>query len=344
MMKSAILVESKKPLVVADVELPTKLEFGQVLVKVCYSGICGAQINEIDAVKGPDKFLPHFLGHEGSGIVEKIGEGVTTVKPGDHVVLHWRKSSGIQSATPKYYWNGKKVNAGWVTTFNEKAVVSENRLTVIPKDFDMRTASLLGCSVTTGFGVVNNDAQIKIGQSVLIFGIGGVGLNIVQAASMVSAYPIIGVDLHEHKINMGKKFGLSHGIIANSKNLKDEIYNIVNQKVVDTVFETTGNSKVIEQAYELTNPEGKTILVGVPRDKISIYSLPLHFNKVLKGSHGGGSIPDNDIPRYIRLIKNKKMTLENLITQEFNLSEINKALDLCRSGKAGRVVIKLLSK
>jgi len=343
-MKSAILVESKKPLVVAETDLPAKLEFGQVLVKVCYSSICGAQINEIDAVKGPDKFLPHFLGHEGSGIVEKIGEGVTTVKPGDHVVLHWRKSSGIQSATPKYYWNGKKVNAGWVTTFNEKAVVSENRLTVIPKDFDMRTASLLGCSVTTGFGVVNNDAQIKIGQSVLIFGIGGVGLNIAQAASMVSAYPIIGVDLHEHKINMGKKLGLSHGIIANSKNLKDEIYNIVNQKVVDTVFETTGNSKVIEQAYELTNPEGKTILVGVPRDKISIYSLPLHFNKVLKGSHGGGSIPDNDIPRYIRLIKNKKMTLENLITQEFNLSEINKALDLCRSGKAGRVVIKLLSK
>ena len=343
-MKSAILVESKKPLVVAEIDLPAKLKFGQVLVKVCYSGICGAQINEIDAVKGPDKFLPHFLGHEGSGIVEKIGEGVTTVKPGDHVLLHWRKSSGIQSATPKYYWNGKKVNAGWVTTFNEKAVVSENRLTVIPKDFDMRTASLLGCSVTTGFGVVNNDAQIKIGQSVLIFGIGGVGLNIAQAASMVSAYPIIGVDLHEHKINMGKKLGLSHGIIANSKNLKDEIYNIVNQKVVDTVFETTGNSKVIEQAYELTNPEGKTILVGVPRDKISIYSLPLHFNKVLKGSHGGGSIPDNDIPRYIRLIKNKKMTLENLITQEFNLSEINKALDLCRSGKAGRVVIKLLSK
>ncbi len=343
-MKSAILVESKKPLVVAEIDLPAKLKFGQVLVKVCYSGICGAQINEIDAVKGPDKFLPHFLGHEGSGIVEKIGEGVTTVKPGDHVVLHWRKSSGIQSATPKYYWNGKKVNAGWVTTFNEKAVVSENRLTVIPKDFDMRTASLLGCSVTTGFGVVNNDAQIKIGQSVLIFGIGGVGLNIAQAASMVSAYPIIGVDLHEHKINMGKKLGLSHGIIANSKNLKDEIYNIVNQKVVDTVFETTGNSKVIEQAYELTNPEGKTILVGVPRDKISIYSLPLHFNKVLKGSHGGGSIPDIDIPRYIRLIKNKKMTLENLITQEFNLSEINKALDLCRSGKAGRVVIKLLSK
>ena len=305
-MKSAILVENKKPLIVANVELPTKLEFGQVLVKISYSGICGAQINEIDAIKGPDKFLPHFLGHEGSGIVEKTGDGVTTVKPGDHVVLHWRKSSGIQSVTPKYLWNGKKVNAGWVTTFNEKAVVSENRLTVIPTDFDMRTAPLLGCSVTTGFGVVNNDAQVKIGQSVLIFGVGGVGLNIAQAASMVSAYPIIGVDLHEHKIDLGKNFGLTHGIIANSKNLKNEIYNIVNQKVVDIVFETTGNSKVIEQAYELTNPEGKTILVGVPSDKISIYSLPLHFNKVLTGSHGGDSVPDNDIPRYIRLIKHKK--------------------------------------
>lgn len=340
-MKSAILVENKKPLIVANVELPTKLEFGQVLVKISYSGICGAQINEIDAIKGPDKFLPHFLGHEGSGIVEKTGDGVTTVKPGDHVVLHWRKSSGIQSVTPKYLWNGKKVNAGWVTTFNEKAVVSENRLTVIPTDFDMRTAPLLGCSVTTGFGVVNNDAQVKIGQSVLIFGVGGVGLNIAQAASMVSAYPIIGVDLHEHKIDLGKNFGLTHGIIANSKNLKNEIYNIVNQKVVDIVFETTGNSKVIEQAYELTNPEGKTILVGVPSDKISIYSLPLHFNKVLTGSHGGDSVPDNDIPRYIRLIKHKKMTLENLITHEFKLSEINKALDLFRSGKAGRIVINM---
>ena len=340
-MKSAILVENKKPLIVANVELPTKLEFGQVLVKISYSGICGAQINEIDAIKGPDKFLPHFLGHEGSGIVEKTGDGVTTVKPGDHVVLHWRKSSGIQSVTPKYLWNGKKVNAGWVTTFNEKAVVSENRLTVIPTDFDMRTAPLLGCSVTTGFGVVNNDAQVKIGQSVLIFGVGGVGLNIAQAASMVSAYPIIGIDLHEHKIDLGKNFGLTHGIIANSKNLKNEIYNIVNQKVVDIVFETTGNSKVIEQAYELTSPEGKTILVGVPSDKISIYSLPLHFNKVLTGSHGGDSVPDNDIPRYIRLIKHKKMTLENLITHEFKLSEINKALDLFRSGKAGRIVINM---
>ena len=126
-MKAAILVESKKPLIITDIDLPTKLGFGQVLVRICYSGICGSQINEIDAAKEPDKFLPHLLGHEGSGIVEKIGEGVTTVKTGDHVVLHWRKSSGVESGTPKYLWKGKKLNAGKITTFNEKAIVSENR-------------------------------------------------------------------------------------------------------------------------------------------------------------------------------------------------------------------------
>ena len=340
-MKSAILTESKKPLVITDIDMPSSLEFGQVLVKIFYSGICGAQINEIDAVKGPDKFLPHLLGHEGSGIVEKIGEGVTTVKTGDHVVLHWRKSSGIESVTPKYLWKGKKVNAGWVTTFNEKAIVSENRLTAIPTDFDMRIAPLFGCSVTSAFGVVNNDAKIKIGQSVLVFGIGGVGLNIVQAASMVSAYPIVGIDLHENKINMGKKFGLTHGLIADSNDLNNKIYNIIGSKGADISIETTGISKVIEQAYELTASDGKTILVGVPSDKISIYSLPLHFEKILTGSHGGDAIPNIDIPRYIRLINQKKMTLENIITHEFNLKEINSAIDLLRSGKAGRIIIKM---
>jgi|TARA_B110000438_G_scaffold302565_1_gene360636 Zn-dependent alcohol dehydrogenase len=341
-MKSAILIESKKPLVLGDIDLPEKIEFGQVLVKVSYSSICGAQINEIDAIKGNDKFLPHLLGHEGSGIVEKIGKGVTTVKPGDHVVLHWRKSSGIQSSPPKYSWKGKQINAGWVTTFNEKAVVSENRVTVIPKDFDLRMAALFGCSVTTGFGVVNNDAKIKIGQSVLIFGIGGLGLSIAYASSLVSAYPIIGVDIHENKIIMGKKLGLTHGINANSKNLKNEIYNIVGNEGPDVTFETTGNARIMEKAYEFTPGDGKTIFVGVPNDKISINSLPLAFNKTLIASHGGNSIPDKDIPRYIRLIKNKKISLENLITNEFALPEINKAIDLFRSGKAGRIIIKII--
>jgi len=340
-MKSAILVQSKKPLVVSDVDLPKELEFGQVLVKVCYSGLCGAQLNEIEAIKGPDKFLPHLLGHEGSGIVEKVGKGVTRVKTGDHVVLHWRKSAGIQSLPAKYSWNGKNVNAGWVTTFNEKSVVSENRLTVIPKDFDLRVAALFGCAVTSGFGAVNNDAKVKIGQSVLIFGMGGMGLNIAYASSLVSAYPIIGIDLHKEKINIGKEFGLTHGIISGSGDLKEKLKSILGDSAPEIIFETTGNSKVMEQAYEITPNDGKTIFVGVPDKKISIYSLPLAFDKVLLVSHGGNSEPDKDIPRYIRLIENKKVNLEKLITHEFNLEEINKAIDLFRSGKAGRIILKI---
>ncbi len=342
-MKAAILAESKKTLIVADINLPEKLDVGQVLVKLHYSGICGAQINEIDAVKGPDKFLPHLLGHEGSGVVQRIGPGVSTVNEGDHVVLHWRPSKGIQSPTPKYNWNGKTVNAGWVTTFNEEAVISENRLTVIPKDFDMRLAPLFGCAVTTAFGVVNNDAQIKVGQSVLIFGIGGVGLNIAQAAGMVSAHPIVGVDLLKHKLEMGKKFGLTHTIVGGKENVNSKIRSLVGEKGADVVIETTGNPRVIEQAYDLTHPDGKTILVGVPNkgDNISIYSLPLHFNKVLTGSHGGDALPDLEIPRYMRLMEADKLTLDGLITHEFGLEEINEALDFFRSGEAGRIVIKM---
>jgi len=340
-MKSAVLVESKKPLVLADIDLPNELEFGQVLVKICYSGLCGAQINEIDAIKGPDKYLPHLLGHEGSGIVEKVGKGVTRIKKGDHVVLHWRKSSGVQSTPASYSWNGKRVNAGWVTTFSEKSIVSENRLTVIPKDFDLKVAALFGCAVTSGFGAVNNDAKVKIGQSVLIFGIGGMGLNIAYASSLVSAYPIIGVDLHQEKLNLGKEFGLTHGIIFNKDNFKEKINEIIGEKGPEIVFETTGSSQIMEHAYDITPNDSKTVFVGVPDKKISIYSLPLAFDKVLSVSHGGDSEPDKDIPRYIRLIQNKKLSLDKLITNEFSLDEINEAINLFRSGKAGRIILKI---
>lgn len=342
-MRAAILTESKKPLLVADVDLPSSLSYGQVHVDVRYSTICGAQINEIDAVKGPDKFLPHLLGHEGSGMVVSVGPGVTRVKSGDHVVLHWRPSNGIQSSTPKYTYNDNQINAGWVTTFNEQAIVSENRLTVIPDDFDMRVAPLFGCAVTTAFGVVNNDAHLKVGQSVVIIGIGGVGMNIAQAANMVSGYPIVGVDLLQTKLDMGEKFGLTHSLLGGTETIEEEIRQIVGANGADVVIETTGKSSMIEQAYKLTNSEGKTVLVGVPTkgDNISIYSLPLHFNQVITGSHGGNAHPDIDIPRYIRLIQSGKMTLEGLITHEFKLESINEAIDLFRTGVAGRIVIDL---
>jgi S-(hydroxymethyl)glutathione dehydrogenase/alcohol dehydrogenase len=343
-MNAAILVEQHKPLVVADIDIPEQLSFGQVLVKVHYSGICGAQLNEIDGAKGPDRFLPHLLGHEGSASVLDTGPGVKTVRKGDHVVMHWRPSAGLQSETPVYRWNGQAVNAGWVTTFNECAVVSENRLTRIPEDFDLKLAPLFGCAVTTAMGVINNDAQVKIGQSVVLFGVGGVGLNIAQAASMVSAYPVIGVDLFDAKLDMARRFGMTHGFNAKkTPDLSSAILDLVGTQGADVVIDTTGNARVIEQAYALTHADGKTILVGVPTkgNNISIYSLPLHFNKILKGSHGGSSIPDVEIPRYIRLYEQGKLSLDGLITHEFRLDQINEAIETVRSGEAGRCVIAM---
>lgn len=335
---AAVLVELHKPLVVTQVDVPKDLLPGQVLVKVLYSTICGAQINEIDGAKGADNYLPHLLGHEASAIVIQTGPGVTHVKKGDSVVMHWRPSRGIQAEPAKYYWNGNIVNAGWVTTFQTYAIVSENRLTPIPHDFDMKLAPLFGCAVTTAFGVVNNDAQIKVGQSVVVFGVGGVGINIVQAASLVSAYPIVAIDKIASKLTLAKKFGATHTLLAGR-----DVRHVVGEAGADVVIDTTGNGRVIELAYELTHPDGKTILVGVPRkdDKVAIYTLPLHFKKILHGSHGGSSEPHIDIPRLIKLYNTKKLNLKGLITHQFPLSGINDAIGLVRSGRAGRVVIKL---
>src|SRR5579862_7195057 len=154
--KAAVLAKSREPLIVDEIEFPAELEAGQVLVRILYTTICGAQINEIEAIKGPDKYLPHLLGHEASGTVLETGPGVTHVANGDTVVLHWRPSRGIQSRPPAYRWRGQKLNAGWVTTFNEYAVVSENRLTPIPEHTDLKLAPLFGCAVTTAAGVINN--------------------------------------------------------------------------------------------------------------------------------------------------------------------------------------------
>jgi S-(hydroxymethyl)glutathione dehydrogenase/alcohol dehydrogenase len=340
--KAAILVQSRQPLVVDEITFPESLGVGQVLVKVLYSTICGAQLNEIAATKGPDKFLPHLLGHEASARVIEVGPGVTNVKPGDTVVLHWRPSQGIQCQPPAYTWRGEKLNAGWVTTFNEHALISENRMTVIAPDYDLKVAPLLGCAVTTAAGVINNDAAVKIGESVVVFGIGGVGLNVVQFAQLAGAYPIVAVDLLDSKLDMARTRGATHFLNPNAvTDLDAAIRDIVGAKGPDKVIETTGVKSVIELAYNLTHPDGTCVLVGVPSEKVTIYTLPIHFNKVLTGSHGGDAVPQVDIPRLIRLNKAGRLSFDGIITHEFPLDDINAALDLVRSGTAGRVVLRV---
>jgi len=342
-MKAAILVEQKKPLIVDEISLPKILEIGQVLVKVHFSGICGSQLGEIDGAKGPDAYLPHLLGHEASGTVLAIGPGVKHVKEGDVVVLHWRKGLGIEGEPPKYLWQNKPLNAGWIATFNEYAIVAENRLTPINNN-DLEVAALFGCAVTTGFGVVKNNAKLSIGDSVVIFGAGGVGLNIVQAAALVSAYPIIAVDLYDGRLELAKKMGATHIINSSKVNAEEEIKAILGSKPLDCFIDNTGNPKIIELGYAITHAQGKVILVGVPRkgNSISIYSLPLHFGKLISGSHGGETIPQDDIPRYYHLYDQGKIHLKELITEKYSLEDINIAIERMRSGAAsGRCLIQM---
>ena len=341
-MRAAILVEQKKPLVIDTVKLPETLDLGQVLVKIHYSGICGSQIGEINGVKGPDRFLPHLLGHEGTGTVIEIGPGVEHVSVDDLVVLHWRPGLGMQGKPPKYEWKGKSVNAGWVTTFNEYAVVSENRLTTIPVDSDKQVGALFGCAVTTGFGVVVNNANVKIGESVVVLGAGGVGLNIVQAASLSGAYPIIAVDLFDGRLDLAKEMGATHTINSKHTNARTAISEFLAGTPLDVFIDNTGNPDIIEMGYDLTHSKGKVVLVGVPQagKNVSLYSLPLHFGKSILGSHGGETIPEQDIPRYERLYRNSRINLKNIISNRAPLSDINDVISQLQDGTiSGRVLI-----
>lgn len=339
---AAILVEQKKPLQIAEIALPESLDIGQVMVEFFYSGICGSQIGEIDGVKGPDKWLPHLLGHEASGKVLAIGPGVKHVKPGDTVVAHWRPSKGIEATPAKYQWQGKTVNAGWVTTFNKHAIISENRLTTIPTNSDLKAAALYGCAVTTGFGVVDNRARIRLGETVVVFGAGGIGLNIVQAVALAGARSIVAVDLFDNRLEMAKHCGATDIINASKHDAWNSIAEIFKDEAPDVFIDNTGNPEIISRGYELVKATGRVILVGVPKKgaNASLYTLPLHFGKSITGTTGGEAVPQEDIPRYMALTAARKINLNDLITEIAPLADINKLLLAMRNGSsAGRCLL-----
>lgn len=336
---AAILVEQRRPLEIDEVEVPAP-GFGQVLVDVKASRICGTQLGEIDGVKGPDKWLPHLLGHEGGGIVKEVGPEVTRVKPGDHVVLHWRPGAGIQARPAVYRRGSQTVNAGYVTTFQGRTVVSENRVTPIPEDVDFEVASLLADTLTTGFGAVTRDARIEIGESVVVIGVGGIGLGTVLGARLAGAHPIIGVDLYDHKLAKAKEYGATHVINSAQQDLAEAVHAITGGPV-DAVFDGTGNPGVLETAWRLAGPRGRVLLVGVMRHdaKFAFNTLPLHFGKVLTGSEGGSSRPDQDIPRLLRMMADERFDPRGMVTHRCNLRDVNEAIACMRSGDAIHTVI-----
>ena len=338
---AAILVEQRKPLVVDEVELPS-LGYGQALVRIHASRICGSQIGEIDGVKGPDRYLPHLLGHEAGAVVEEVGPEVRHVKVGDRVVCHWRPGKGIEARPAVYDWKGRKTNAGCITTFQQYSVVSENRMTVVPPETDFELCCLLADTLTTGFGVIGNDANLKIGESAVIVGCGGIGLGVVLGARLAGGCPVIAVDLYEHKLQTAQRYGATHAINSSQTDFVSAARTILDGLPADVVVDGTGNAGVLEKALELAGPKGRVIGVGVmPHErKLALNTLQFHFGKSLRGSHGGESHPAEDIPRILRLLKAGRFETGGFVTHRCQLAEINEAIGKMRSGEAIHTIIQ----
>lgn len=339
---AALLTGINALLELTEVE-PCELHPGQVLVRVLVSGICGAQLQEIRGEKGTH--FPRFMGHEGCGIVEQVGPGVTKLKGGQKVVMHWRKGSGAESESPLYNITGygeKPFTSGQVTTFSEFSVCSENRLTAVPHETPNELCALLGCGLSTALGVMENEARLKAGESVLIVGCGGVGLNLIRVARMMGASHVFGVDKSDHfeqKWESVKKAGGTM-LLGSSKPTLDIGF-------FDVIVDTTGSSAAIADTLPLLRSGGRYILVGQPKPEASIVITSARHlfdgeGKTLKATQGGGFNPDRDIPRFLAMWKSGHLRIDGIITHRFPLSQVNEALDAVRSGSAGRAILEMI--
>ena len=340
--QAAILVQTAQPLEIVELEIPA-LKPGQVLVEIGYSGACGTQVMEARGLKGEDKWVPHCLGHEGTGTVLEVGSAVTKVKAGDKVVLSWIKGSGIEAGGTVYTWEGRNVNSGGVTTFQKHAVVSENRLSLLPDYLPADVAVLIGCAAPTGMGAVYNVLRMSPGDSVAIFGTGGVGVNACLAAALGGGSPVIAVDPNPTRRALAKTFGATHVIDPTDTDVVAEIRKIV-PGGVDLAVEASGIPAVMDQAVNATRQQGgRAVVIGNARHGATLTLNPGIFNqgKSLMGTWGGDSVPDRDYGRYARLLSASRFPVRDLISRPYSLSQINEALNDLADGKVGRPLIDM---
>jgi S-(hydroxymethyl)glutathione dehydrogenase/alcohol dehydrogenase len=340
--QAMLLVATGQPLEMAEIGIPA-LKPGQVLVEIAFSGACGTQVMEQRGLKGEDKWVPHCLGHEGSGTVLEIGSAVTKVKVGDKVVLSWIRGSGIEAGGAVYDWNGKRVNAGGVTTFQRHALVSENRLTLLPPGLSMEIAVLLGCAAPTGMGSVINVLRAQPGESVVVFGTGGIGLNAVMAAAMAGAVPVIGVDPNPQRRELAKAYGATHVIDPTEGDPVAAIRAILPQGA-DAAVEATGLPDVMRQALQAVRQQGgRSVVIGNAKHGSALTLDPGLFNagKSLLGTWGGDAVPDRDYPRFARLLAASRFDIRALLSAPYRLDEATQALDDLAAGRVGRPLIAM---
>jgi S-(hydroxymethyl)glutathione dehydrogenase / alcohol dehydrogenase len=356
--KAAICRAFGKPLTVETVEL-AEPNAGEVLIRTAACAICHSDIFYIDGAWGGE--LPAVYGHEAAGVVEAVGAGVTRLKAGDHVVATLIRNCGfcpacaegapvfceevfpLDRSTPLHDGAGKPLVHGLRTgAFAERMVVDQSQAVAIPNDVPLDSAALIACGVLTGMGAVVNTAGVKAGSSVVVIGCGGVGLNSIQGARLAGASPIIAVDIEPSKLAAAREFGATETINARSEDVAGRVKALTGGRKADWVFVTVGVKGAAEQGASLMKRNGATVLVGMPPSgvlaTIDPGSLAADGQKIL-GSKMGSARPVIDVPMIVKLYREGRLKLDQLISGRYRLESINEAIASARSGAALRNVI-----
>lgn len=355
-----------RPLEVVEVDLQAP-QRDEVLVKVIAAGICHSDLSIINGDR--PRATPIVLGHEAAGIIEKVGEGVTDLEVGDHVVLLFVPSCGhclpcaeghpvqcepastanmagtLLNGERRLSENGQAIHhfVG-LAAFAEHTVVARQAVQKIDPRIPLDVAALFGCAVMTGVGTVVNAAGVQPGQSVAVVGMGGVGLSAIMGALAAGATQVVAIDIADDKLAMAKRMGATHTVNANDADAVEQVRTLT-QGGVHHAMEMVGAVAGLEMAYRVTRKGGTTITVGLPRISDQIFSFTsaqmVAEERTLKGSYMGSCIPRRDVPRYIALYEAGRLPVEQLVTAYVTLDEINEGFDRLARGEAIRQIIRM---
>jgi S-(hydroxymethyl)glutathione dehydrogenase / alcohol dehydrogenase len=362
--KAVILREFNKSLSIEEIEVAPPRR-NEVMVRVVNAGVCRS---ELPAIRGQRSIpLPIVLGHEGAGIVEQVGEDVSAVKPGDHVVLLWRvpcgrcyscsigrpalceeaaKSGGkgsMPDGTIRFSQNGKPIyHFNTTSCFQTYTIMHEKAVIPIPKDFPFAVAAILGCGVVTGIGAVVNTAQVRAGSTVAVFGAGGVGLSTILGAQLVNARKIIAVDIRDNKLETAFSLGATDTVNSAETDPVKAIRDLTGGRGVEYAFDVIGLGKVLDQAFHATGRTGMTIMVGSPAPE-ERFNVPVRLlyaeERTIKASYYGSTLPYRDIPWLVSLYQAGKLPLDRLISRHYPLEQYNEALRALEAGEVARSVL-----
>lgn len=339
--RAAIQLEPNGPLTVDEIELPDPDE-DQIVVKQFASGICHSQLHQMH---NPNLVRPLLLGHESTGVVVEKGRNVRHVQEGDHVMVTWVPRNGHVGMTPptqgSMSYQGNTASWQAAPTWAESTIAHEQYVVPLPKDAATDVTAIIGCAVMTGVGAAINTAKVPPGASVAIYGVGGVGLCILQGCVIAGADPIIAIDLSDEKLEFAKEFGATLTINASREDPVERIKELTDGGA-DFAFDAIGRQETMEQLLPSVKPGiaairegGVAMLVGVPQTPATLNMRDIFLARTYRGSFGGSSRPDEDYPKFLQWFKEGKLDLNRLVTARYKLDQINEACEALQAGKIG---------